>query len=214
MGHCHTYRLYFITFPPVIDSRRRARRQGQEDNEAGSSSTQPGTSLFEEKARPGKDRGKKARTGKLTTAELRELEAKKEQEAARSYARVKATWAQMLAGEEQADREWMHEAEMLVEQFQETRALYLTSRVWDLTLDYFVLFASRSTFQSAGFRGVFPHSGRRKQDAEANEESMASRLQLDIGRGTHYIYFLIKFLIILQAVKVFLAEAKARRAEY
>jgi general transcription factor 3C polypeptide 3 (transcription factor C subunit 4) len=35
----------------------------------------------------------------------------------------------MLVGEEDAGREWMHEAEVLIESFRETRALFLTSRV-------------------------------------------------------------------------------------
>ena len=60
---------------------------------------------------------------------------------------MKDLWGRMLAGDEEADREWMHEAEMLVEQFRETRALFLTSRVSTITrrcphirmgADYFV----------------------------------------------------------------------------
>lgn len=35
----------------------------------------------------------------------------------------------MLAGEEEAEREWLMEAEKLVESFRETRPLFLTSRV-------------------------------------------------------------------------------------
>ena len=57
------------------------------------------------------------------------MEAKKEKEAAQSYRRVKDLWARMLNGEEEADREWMHEAESLVESFRETRALFLSTRV-------------------------------------------------------------------------------------
>lgn len=91
-----------------------------------------GASLFAETARAGKDRatrGTGPKVGKLTPAQLRELEAKKEQDAARSYHRVKEVWARMLAGDEEADREWMREAESLVETFRETRALFLSSRV-------------------------------------------------------------------------------------
>ena len=63
------------------------------------------------------------------TWDMTELEAKKEQEAVMSYGRLKALWARMLKGEEDAEREWMHKAEDLVESFRETRALFLTSRV-------------------------------------------------------------------------------------
>ena len=45
----------------------------------------------------------------------------------------------MLAGEEAAVGEWMHEAEMLVESFRETRALFLTSRVCSLLQGYVVV---------------------------------------------------------------------------
>lgn len=45
------------------------------------------------------------------------------------YHRVKEIWSKMLAGEEEATREWLVEAEKLVECFRETRNLFLTSRV-------------------------------------------------------------------------------------
>ncbi len=67
----------------------------------------------------------------------------------------------MLANEAEATREWLVEAEKLVESFRETRALFLTSR-------------------HRGFRGMFPRSSR-KQTTEASEDSMASRLQLELG---------------------------------
>ena len=118
----------------VIDSRRRRRVAGAEGQDRAGSSQDgaTGASLFEEKARKGKGKGKGsagARPGKLTAAQLRELEAQKEREAAQSYARVRDLWPRMLAGDEDADREWMYEAEMLIESFRETRALFLTTRV-------------------------------------------------------------------------------------
>ena len=66
---------------------------------------------------------------KLNVAQLKELEAKKEQEAVLSFGRIKQIWGRMLAGDQDAEREWMHEAELLAESFRETRALFLTSRV-------------------------------------------------------------------------------------
>ena len=47
----------------------------------------------------------------------------------RGYQRLKDLWAAMLAGEEEPEREWMLEAEKLVDMFRETRNLFLTSRV-------------------------------------------------------------------------------------
>ena len=35
--------------------------------------------------------------------------------------------------------------------------------------------------QHTGFRGIFPRTPRRKQSDEANEDDMASRLQLELG---------------------------------
>lgn len=94
-----------------------------------------GASLFEERSRSGRDKSGKptaSKSGKLTASQLRELEGKKEQEALLSYRRVTDLWSRMLAGEKEADREWMHEAESLVESFRETRALFLSSRVRSL----------------------------------------------------------------------------------
>ncbi|TBU44059.1 TPR-like protein [Dichomitus squalens] len=149
----------------VIDSRKRrgGQREGTFDPSAPSSA-----SLFEE----GKARGSVARgkgmpaksASKLTPTQLRELEAKKEREAQQSWHRVQDLWPRMLAGDDEAMREWLVEAEKLVESFRETRALFLTSR-------------------HRGFRGMFPRSAR-KQTTEASEDSMASRLQLELGRDT------------------------------
>lgn len=86
------------------------------------------TSLFaEEKSTPkGKSSAGKAR---LTAAQLRELEAEKEKEVVRGYHRIKELWAGMLRGDAEAEREWLLEAEKLVDMFRETRNLFLTSRV-------------------------------------------------------------------------------------
>ena len=66
---------------------------------------------------------------------------------------MKNVWAGMLAGEEQADREWMHEAETLVDQFQETRALYLTSKVCGLRG---LLYGSNRSFSAFWLQGSLP----------------------------------------------------------
>lgn len=61
----------------------------------------------------------------------------------------------------------MVEAEKLVDMFRETRNLFLTSR-------------------NNPFRGMFPRSHRKKQkvETEADEDRMASRLQLDLERDS------------------------------
>ncbi|KAL4243959.1 Transcription factor Tfc4/TFIIIC-102/Sfc4 [Abortiporus biennis] len=146
----------------VIDSRKKRARH---DTDSHASNEHPGT-LFEEKAR-----GKPVKTpksSKLTAVQLRELEAQKEREVMQGYHRLKELWPGMLKEEEGAVREWLIESEKLVETFRETRNLFLTTR-------------------NQGFRGMFPRSARRHNDnenSEANEDSMASRLQLELGRDT------------------------------
>lgn len=83
--------------------------------------------MFEEKAQP--KAKTQARTPRLTHAQLKELEAQKEREVTRGYQRVQELWSGMLAGEVEAEKEWLIETEKLVETFRETRNLFLTSRV-------------------------------------------------------------------------------------
>ena len=120
----------------VLDSRRRPKIGASEQSvEPEAAADAAGSSLFEERPRGQKEKIPRAITQKatkLTITQLKELEAKKEQEAVLSYGRVKDLWASMLSGDQAAEREWMHEAESLVESFRETRALFLTSRVHSL----------------------------------------------------------------------------------
>ena len=117
-----------------MDSRKRrnAQRDGPND------SAEPGSaSLFEEgKARTGKGKASaaKANVNKLTAAQLRALEAQKEREAMQGWHRVQDLWPRMLENDDEAVREWLVEAEKLVESFRETRALFLTSRVCGLVV--------------------------------------------------------------------------------
>ena len=117
----------------MLDSRRRPKPgTSEQGTEPDTTSEVPGSSLFEERPRGAKDKSARAittKSTKLSITQLKELEAKKEQEAVLSYGRVKDLWARMLTGDIDAEREWMHEAESLVESFRETRALFLTSRV-------------------------------------------------------------------------------------
>jgi len=89
-------------------------------------------SLFEEKT---KGKGKTPTSKpqhRLNLAQLRELEAQKEREVLRGYRRVTDLWPRILSqgeDQEEAEREWLFEAEKLVDTFRETRNLFLTSRV-------------------------------------------------------------------------------------
>ena len=104
----------------------------------GSSAPAASTSLFHEERVAVKTKtapGTSARPqNRLTHAQLRELEAEKEKEVLRGWARAQDIWSDMMTsmhGEEpmQEEREWLIEAERLVEAFRETRNLFLTSRV-------------------------------------------------------------------------------------
>ena len=86
------------------------------------------TSLFEEKARA-KGKSASVKANKLNVAQLKELEAQKEKEVAQGFRRVQELWPRMLSGDEEAEREWLVEAEKLIESFRETRNLFQTSRV-------------------------------------------------------------------------------------
>ena len=112
----------------VIDSRRKRPKDASSTSQTGGQpSTARTTSLFEEKAAAKK--GAKA-TARLTHAQLRELESKKEREVLRGWGVLKESWDAMLRGEDRAIVErWMEEAGRLVECFRETRNLFLTSRV-------------------------------------------------------------------------------------
>ncbi|KAH8103816.1 TPR-like protein [Cristinia sonorae] len=142
----------------VIDSRKRS-RGGKQDAE-GQDTDPARSSLFEEKARAGKI--KQPRQHKMSAAELRKAEASVEKEVTQWYHRVTELWPVMLAGQEDAMREWILEAEKLIEMFRHTRPLFLSTR-------------------HQGFRGMFPRSAKRKT-TEASEESMAVRLQLELRR--------------------------------
>lgn len=116
----------------VIDARKR--RPGQADGTAlpgAPSTSQAGASLFDEKshARP---KGRAAtKNGRLTLADLKALEEQREKEVLLGYKRIEELWPSVLCAEcnDEIVREWMLEAEKLVEMFRETRNLFLTSRV-------------------------------------------------------------------------------------
>ncbi|KAG2056694.1 TPR-like protein [Suillus hirtellus] len=140
----------------VIDSRKR--RAHQPEATSTPSTTQPqGASLFEEKRTkakipaPGKSR--------LTLAELKALEEQREREVSLGYTRIEDLWPRMRHGDAEAEREWMMEAEKLVEMFRETRNLFVTTRDYD-------------------FKGMFPKRRIQRRD-DTDEDRMVSRLELN-----------------------------------
>ena len=60
---------------------------------------------------------------RLTHLQLGELEAAKEKEVMQGYRRIRELWASMTGGDEEYEREWMVEAE-IVDMFRETRNLF------------------------------------------------------------------------------------------
>ncbi|KIK67134.1 hypothetical protein GYMLUDRAFT_37174 [Collybiopsis luxurians FD-317 M1] len=180
----------------VIDSRKRRNKDTSQTNAASSSSSaNASSSLFSEsKTNKGSSRSTGATQNRLTQVQLKELEAEKEKEVLRSYARVTEIWDGMMnerehrtrelysdagatkkimeqwdgeAPEGPVEREWMLEAEKLVDTFRETRNLFTAAR-------------------NNPFRGMFPKRRVAKKtkdtssDHEADEDRMASRLQLDL----------------------------------
>ncbi|KAJ2916357.1 hypothetical protein MD484_g4072, partial [Candolleomyces efflorescens] len=156
----------------VVDSRKKRKNANQSQAETldpSGSQAAASTSLFTEDKLTAKSKAAAARAqNRLTHAQLRELEAEKEKEVIKGFKRLKEQWSAMLSGDDaNAEREWLLEAEKLVDMFRETRNLFLTSR-------------------ANPFRGMFPRSRKRKQQAEteADEDRMASRLQLDLERDS------------------------------
>ncbi|EDR07780.1 uncharacterized protein LACBIDRAFT_297936 [Laccaria bicolor S238N-H82] len=107
---------------------------------------------------------------RLTHLQLRELEAAKEKEVMQGYRKIRELWAGMMGGDEECEREWMVDAEKLVDMFRETRNLFLTSRVgWPFLFCFgfgegLILLAGRRVTRSRGcFRGVIGRNRRSRQ---------------------------------------------------
>lgn len=113
----------------MIDSRKKRPK----DTVVNANSADPqSSSLFEESTT--KRKSKVSKTGRLTLPQLHELERKKEEDVKRGYRLLCELWPKILLpqrtdGQEPAEREWLLEAEKLVDMFRETRNLFRTSRV-------------------------------------------------------------------------------------
>ncbi|KAJ7185699.1 hypothetical protein C8R46DRAFT_982456 [Mycena filopes] len=146
----------------VIDARR---RRPKEATAAVADDIAPAVpALINDKpVKPRARQPKKASTNRLSNAELRELEAKKEAEVTAGYRRLKELWPRMLQGEGEPRQEWMIEADKLVEAFRETRRLFSTSRT---------------------FKGMFPVRRTGVKTEEGEEDRILSRLQIDLAHDT------------------------------
>ncbi|KAG6331587.1 hypothetical protein ID866_7502 [Astraeus odoratus] len=130
----------------VIDSRKRRPTQPG-DSSVDRTAAQQGASLFDEKAQT-KHKGKAAnKQGRLSLAELKNLEEQREREVAYGYKRIEELWPRILGerADEQAEREWILEAEKL----------------------------------NYDFRGMFPKRRYQRRNNDADEDRMASRLELN-----------------------------------
>jgi general transcription factor 3C polypeptide 3 (transcription factor C subunit 4) len=175
-----------LTSSPVIDSRRRKPREASNKDQ----SQEPASmSLFEESGTGRKGKASIKSQNRLTPAELQKLEQQREAETKNGYMRVCQLWPTMMLpngseGQAEAEREWLVEAEKLVEMFRSTRNLFTTSKV-----SCFIPMFLRSTkvYLKLGFRGMIPTKLRRKDIAQEDEDEMASRLHLNLGKaGVYY----------------------------
>ena len=110
----------------MIDSRKK-RGKSNAANQTEDTADPSGTSLFSEDKATSKS--KTRLRNRLNHAQLKALEVQKEKEVVKGYRRLKELWSGMLAGEKEAEREWLVEAEKLIDMFRETRNLFVTSRV-------------------------------------------------------------------------------------
>lgn len=114
----------------MIDARgKRSTRHGKQNTVISNPNTQ-GTSLFEEASSSRPTKGYKS--SKSSRPVARELEVEKEKEVLKGYQRVVDLTAAMKAGDGVAVKEWLLEAEKLIETFRETRRLFLSTRVSNL----------------------------------------------------------------------------------
>ncbi|KZV61169.1 TPR-like protein [Peniophora sp. CONT] len=150
----------------VIDSRKRKRRDGTKDGaelDEGTAEPEGGSTLFRER-----EARRSARITKktMTPAMLLKLENERKEEALGWYKRVRDLWPAMMGGQAEGEREWLLEAEKLVEMFRSTRDLFSTGKVF------------------RGMAGQRKGTRRKKvgSDDEAEEDDMASRLQADLDQ--------------------------------
>ncbi|KAJ6511189.1 TPR-like protein [Mycena sanguinolenta] len=147
----------------VIDSRKRRPKEDASSTAVPDPAASAALPLIQDVKPRVKAPAKKSKsTNRLSNAELREMEAQKEKEAVEGYRRLKQLWPRMLEGEVQPLREWMLDAEKLIEAFRETRRLFNTSR---------------------SYQGMFPRR-RTGKLGKGEEDKILCRLQLELAHDT------------------------------
>ncbi|KAJ7064882.1 hypothetical protein C8F01DRAFT_778362 [Mycena amicta] len=148
----------------VIDSRKRANNRTSDTDAHPSTAQVPSSSLFSE-GQSGEKVGKsKSNKARMTTEALKQLELEMEAETVKGHQRLMELYPNIGKDEpNHFERDWIIQAEKLLEAFRETRQLFSTSQLT--------------------FRGMFPKKDRRTKDPEADELRLASRLQLELENG-------------------------------
>ncbi|KAJ7266948.1 hypothetical protein B0H12DRAFT_140673 [Mycena haematopus] len=147
----------------VIDSRKKFVKSSEPAaGQSGQASQQPSSSLFAEE----KSTTKTTKSGRqrMSLEALAELESKMEQDTLKTYRRLGELYPKISKEEvNDFEREWLIEAEKLIESFRECRQLFTTS-------------------SSLAWRGMAPslRGKQRTKPSEADEDRMASRLQIEL----------------------------------
>ncbi|KAF8190296.1 hypothetical protein K438DRAFT_1831751 [Mycena galopus ATCC 62051] len=146
----------------VIDSRKRNNKPSDVALSRSTPAAQlPSSSLFAEEKSGDKSKSKSGRSH-MSLEALMEHEVKMEQETLKSHRRMAELYPKISKEEiNDFEREWLLEAEKLIESFRECRQLFTTS-------------------SSLAWRGMFPRIKRRTKASEADEDRMASRLQIEL----------------------------------
>ena len=116
----------------MIDARGKRNARNNKQGTVVSHSNTQGASLFEEATSSKPNKGYKSSRSSRPVA--RELEVEKEKEVFKGYQRIKDLTPAMKTGNEVAVKEWLLEAEKLIETFRETRRLFLSTRVSNFPL--------------------------------------------------------------------------------
>ena len=111
----------------MIDARGKKNARNNKQGTAANQLNIQGASLLEETPSSKPNKGYKSSRSSRPVA--RELEVEKEKEVLKGYQRVRDLIPAMKAGNEVAVKEWLLEAEKLIETFRETRRLFLSTRV-------------------------------------------------------------------------------------
>jgi general transcription factor 3C polypeptide 3 (transcription factor C subunit 4) len=114
---------------PVIDSRKKGKQTSDVAGQPGQAQ-QPSASLFTEaKADKATTKTKSGRQ-RMSLEALQELEANMERDTLKSYRRLAELYPKISKEEvNDSEREWLLQAEKMIESFRETRQLFSTSTV-------------------------------------------------------------------------------------